>query len=355
MREAGTEVVGTTALDTVEGLLALVEGDLKNYLQAPHVADHLCRVICEETGCSPVLVRFAVKTLGTPAVEHATGAAVRLTGSLVSLTLRGLARLPGVEPVLAALHRRLGRLRNDATARAELDALLAAPPGRRLDPAFAGTLSQDLRLGLRQLAEVEELRTHLDAAFAELLARLAPQPPLTLKLLDLEPGSRLVFGARRLPFLGREAEMAALCDFLDAPAPFAWRLLEGPGGAGKSRLALELCLAAGLPWRAGFHEPSSRFGAWDAWQPETPTLLVVDYVRQRAADVRGLLLTLARRREHAPLDRPVRVLLVERQRDAGWWEPLLEGSEGDAIRQSAYSLDPAAAGDLGPEHRWSIV
>ena len=32
MREAGTEVVGTTALDTVEGLLALVEGYLKNYL-----------------------------------------------------------------------------------------------------------------------------------------------------------------------------------------------------------------------------------------------------------------------------------------------------------------------------------
>jgi hypothetical protein len=97
------------------------------------------------------------------------------------------------------------------------------------------------------------------------------------------------------------------------------------------------------------------FRAWDAWQPETPTLLVVDYVRQRVADVRGLLLTLARRREHAPLDRPVRVLLVERQRDAGWWEPLLAGSEGDAIRQSAYSLDPLAAGDLGPEHRWSIV
>ena len=28
MRETGTEVVGTTALDTVEGLLALVEGDV---------------------------------------------------------------------------------------------------------------------------------------------------------------------------------------------------------------------------------------------------------------------------------------------------------------------------------------
>jgi hypothetical protein len=35
MREAGTEVVGTTALDTVEGLLALVEGDLRTTSRPP--------------------------------------------------------------------------------------------------------------------------------------------------------------------------------------------------------------------------------------------------------------------------------------------------------------------------------
>jgi hypothetical protein len=53
----------------------------------------------------------------------------------------------------------------------------------------------------------------------------------------------------RVPFVGRVQEMAALHDFLAferAGCPFAWWLITGGGGAGKTRLARQLCFAAHL-------------------------------------------------------------------------------------------------------------
>jgi hypothetical protein len=80
------------------------------------------------------------------------------------------------------------------------------------------------------------------------------QPGLTLKLLDKnEAVNRFIFGARRIPLFGRDKEMEQLGDLLDRPdLPFRWHLVHGSGGVGKSRIALEFCLAVRSEWRAGF-------------------------------------------------------------------------------------------------------
>src|SRR5262249_16918805 len=50
-----------------------------------------------------------------------------------------------------------------------------------------------------------------------------------------------VFRRERLAMVGRDNELAALSDWLAAEPPFSWDLWTGHAGAGKSRLALQLC------------------------------------------------------------------------------------------------------------------
>lgn len=100
--------------------------------------------------------------------------------------------------------------------------------------------------------------------------------------------------------------------------PFRWLVLQAPGGAGKSRLALELCVSQCATWYAGFLPDSERNHDWLRWQPLAPTLIVVDYATRDVAGTRALLHALASRtqpEEAYPLPCPVRVLLLIRNSD----------------------------------------
>ena len=78
-------------------------------------------------------------------------------------------------------------------------------------------------------------------------------PLLRLNYVEAKETTRFNYAARVLPFVGRDAETDELGDFLDGPEqPFRWLVLHGSGGVGKSRLALELCLALRSEWHAGF-------------------------------------------------------------------------------------------------------
>lgn len=70
------------------------------------------------------------------------------------------------------------------------------------------------------------------------------KPPVELYLPDLDSvrsEDRFSYKNPDIAFVGREDELAVLDEFLDAEPPFLWMMLTGGGGAGKSRLALELC------------------------------------------------------------------------------------------------------------------
>jgi pimeloyl-ACP methyl ester carboxylesterase len=141
-------------------------------------------------------------------------------------------------------------------------------------------------------------------------------PLLRFNHVELQESTRFVYSARAIPLVGRETEKSLLADFLGNPTqPFRWMVMLGSGGVGKSRLALELCLAVRNEWHAGFLSRNEQQPDWGRWQPLVPTLIVVDYAA-RDIDRNGKLLQALAGRGPADgtlrLAAPVRVLFIER-------------------------------------------
>ncbi|TXT37318.1 MAG: hypothetical protein FD135_3671, partial [Comamonadaceae bacterium] len=151
--------------------------------------------------------------------------------------------------------------------------------------------------------------------------------------------------ARRIPLVGRDAEMAALLDFVrsDAPNDLRARVLVGDGGSGKTRLALNLCDHIKTTWNAGFVTTGALkrfFAQQDAgeWGWQRPTLIVLDYAAAQASILASWLRELQDR--PAPTY-PLRILLLERHADpAHGWHQAVFNSGGWQNHGSSDMLDP---------------
>lgn len=264
-----------------------------------------------------------------------------------------LEKLPFYARLQAGFTRALGRLDAEIKAETELKDVLA---GRRqpIDVEFAKSLSLPLQAYIKHMQDHEALAADMAEALDDIHALLNPQPPLVLRLRHQMEEARFVFGAREVGFLGRGDEFRALDAFLDAERKFAWWLITGAAGQGKSRLALEFCLWRGVLWRAGFlpQEADSSFD-WHGWQPERPTLLIVDYAAARAESLHQMVVSLYEPRN--PLDFPVRLLLLERDAD-GPWRQTFEGTGNDrhAIAQCRH-LEPLRLPGLEDNDLWQVV
>jgi hypothetical protein len=163
---------------------------------------------------------------------------------------------------------------------------------------------------------------------------------------------------QRVPFLGRETTLRTLEEFLitEQKHPFSWWLVTGGGGAGKTRLARELCLRTRRRgWRAGFMPSSfvTDTASLDAWCPRTPTLIVADYVMKRIEQIRELSARLARR-DGLP---PLRLLLLERVADKPFENQFLGSAHSDraVIERARYQPEPLSLPGLTEDEVWSIV
>jgi tetratricopeptide (TPR) repeat protein len=118
---------------------------------------------------------------------------------------------------------------------------------------------------------------------------------------------RAEFQTGVLPYFFRETALAEAQRWCQGPARVALSYLDAPGGAGKTRFAIELCrVMAGTGWVAGFLPRRDRGIAAVA----APRLLVLDYVEERqAAELTERLAELTR---SATVMEPVRVLLLSR-------------------------------------------
>src|SRR6266566_1825656 len=147
---------------------------------------------------------------------------------------------------------------------------------------------------------------------------LGPQPPLRLQTFKVSKSTRFHFRAQRVPFLGFETELDRLEQFLKSPDNFVWWLVVAEAGAGKSRLALEVCQRRKDSWRVGFLPNNNGFMHWMQWQPAKPTLIIADYVRSRPEELQAIITALET--HSAELAHPVRLLLLERRLTGDWWD-----------------------------------
>jgi len=155
-------------------------------------------------------------------------------------------------------------------------------------------------------------------------------------------------------FRERESDLEFLDRFLgdlSGAGPrhrFSWTLLTGPGGQGKTRLAIEFLARAK---RHGFHHagflpmaelvPGRSAQTIDPrrWRPRWATLLVIDYPSQAPEAVADLLSAFASvaAQEADGYGFPVRVLLLERQAEGEWWKTLVPATgDGELVKDFAF-------------------
>ncbi|MFF4795443.1 hypothetical protein ACFY2M_38290 [Streptomyces sp. NPDC001276] len=204
-------------------------------------------------------------------------------------------------------------------------------------PFVTAVLTEDTRNHAHgRLTAVPVERLLADEGFRATLRRSLGSEPL-LQSVELAP---LLTGPDTLPntrspaallradsevvrFRGRDAELRRLTQWCDG-AHARVRLLTGPGGQGKSRLARELAARLRAEgWVAGHvGDTADVRGAGRALaELRVPTLLVVDYAETRPDQVGELIVAARRHRATVPL----RLLLLARS--AGeWWEELARSS-----------------------------
>lgn len=138
---------------------------------------------------------------------------------------------------------------------------------------------------------------------------------------------------RAIDLVGRHAELDQLSHWLHSTDTISFWCVSGRGGAGKTRLGIELCeTAAAFGWDAGFIRDAElkRFHSSQNladWRWGNPTLVVVDYA---AASIDILTAWLDEVGSLLPsADRPpLRFLFLEREADPafGWWSRLVSRS-----------------------------
>jgi hypothetical protein len=329
----------------------LAKEGLAHLLADADIAQHAVDWIVDQFGTRKVFARLAVRLIAMLAT-----AAAEKSGEWLSDVARQhlktlLLRLPFAKALLEKGKTFIGYLDKEVRAKNEVKKMLAGGLRPR-DLQHTEELKQETRLGLAALVKLHELADQL-AALEDLIS---PQPLLDLPLFDEGTGglNRFFFGTQKIPLVGRDADLAALDEFLGGPAPFAWWLVAGPGGLGKSRLALELCLRHGMVWRAGFLP--SDYTAYDfrTWKPSQPTLIVVDYVMSRAKAIGELIRTLYLRRNELLF--PVRVLLLERDTEGDWLDRL-HGRRGRdrAALLTARHAEPHVLKPLSSEDLWKTI
>jgi hypothetical protein len=156
----------------------------------------------------------------------------------------------------------------------------------------------------------------------------------------------LSWHARLAPLTGRERDRETLLQWARQGHNARIRLLSGPGGVGKSRLAAEVADALrAVGWPAGFIRPNDpivvplrRAGLF----------LVVDYPEEHPDEVRTLLREVASRELG---DVPVRLLVLSREGGDRWFDLVESAHAGELMDAQEVRLSGLAAAE--PERLFS--
>ncbi|WP_339727795.1 hypothetical protein [uncultured Gimesia sp.] len=171
------------------------------------------------------------------------------------------------------------------------------------------------------LDELNQLSERFNTLLTEFQIQNATQLPLDFRIYPNTAHDQDIFRfhyrSRRTRLLGRDQELKDLLQFLepDASNPFdlKWWLWTGPGGLGKSRLALELCLEAhSKGYHAGFL-PTDSTGEINKEYFQQPHLIIIDYTVLRPDVASKLIMQLETHK--SSVNAPIRILILERSAD----------------------------------------
>ncbi|MEV8097636.1 trypsin-like peptidase domain-containing protein [Kitasatospora sp. NPDC085879] len=159
----------------------------------------------------------------------------------------------------------------------------------------------------------------------------------------LPPAALLQAGREVVGFHGREDILDRLRGWCEPPG-FGVRLLHGPGGQGKTRLAARLAetLRQDDPrWTVLWPDPAAPPDELAAVRDSTgPVLVVLDYAEARREQLSGLLRAGQSHRGGVPL----KVLLLARTA-GGWWDSAKWAADGAVLRRAPAEELPALAPD----------
>lgn len=304
-----------------------------------------------ELDCPKWLAQLGVKTLTPVFLYLAKGANERLSERALTKAITYLLKIPGVDLFFSAMNKLEGKLIEKADAKRQFQAILRSQSptahdlNALLDPGLAGQMAL-----LEQSAGITEGLAELKGLIEN---NANPQPLLELYLEPPSDTTRFIYRSRSIPFVDDGESLQELCAFRDSDAMFSWFAVLGSGGTGKSRLALEFLLdhAGEFASAAGFlnlaYDPDFD---WGRWQPDFPTLIVIDYAARQEDQLARMLSLLSHRTD---LDWPVRLLLLERQ-PGPWYDRILHRGQTASLRIEAAAFDrPMEL--FAPDDVWPII
>ncbi|HEU5126517.1 MAG TPA: hypothetical protein VFU12_00890 [Glycomyces sp.] len=205
--------------------------------------------------------------------------------------------------------------------------------------------------GLRNLRADPEIKAFLKQAEVkvDVIEESCPllSPPVKARVWDhMTQSEKLKARHAQVPFvrLGRETVFEQLAEWCggerlpEVDRYFQARSLVGGAGAGKSRLAVQLCEDLREEgWVTGFGDPD-KTGTVPQWTPRGDTLIVVDYAEARAQRelIQAVLKRVRRLQGELALHHRVRLLLISRAESArgGWAERFGDsGALAEMLRQ----------------------
>jgi tetratricopeptide (TPR) repeat protein len=188
--------------------------------------------------------------------------------------------------------------------------------------------------------------------------RKVPLEPAVVPVAEsvVSPARLLRARAGVVPFAVRLSLLASIEKWVANPEPFAGCVIGGRGGAGKTRLGVEICESARRNgWLAGLLTRSAEQAAVEELVGvPSPRLVVVDYAESRAEQLEVVLPVLA---AGASVEHPVRVLLLVRaapRRSRDWAEALRR--RGDILDAVLDCMDLRVLDDepLSPDERETL-
>ena len=318
--------------------------NLLGLLKDPEVRA-VCLEALRNVGCKPPSDRIVLAIL-----EKAIQGTASFLGSAFQSRLQEfLSKQPAIRSVLEKIER-LNRQSSDQGAlKARMLADLGSTDRTTVGPKVDEATEFEILLALHQGSRLDVLDANVNELFQGLQSDLQSyysaifEPPLSWNLQPADSGAdqsavdAIRYNSGRYQFAGRESELALLKEFLGSCTvaseveAFKWLLITGPGGEGKSRLALRLTQSLDPVWKAGRLALSSlRKFEPEKWRPRQPTLFVIDYPAQSPGHVHELLSNL--QCNAASYDFPVRVLMLERDATGEWYETVFTpGSASSAV------------------------